>query len=172
MTTRIQIKDHLAEYFRRKYWCDETHTVRFPLSTFVRVKILNALRRRPADQPIDSGNFEFQVPSSADFPEKRDTLAWNWIPPSKVAGGPKRPGIERAMEDEMLTDLNDYWYRYRYNHLPLRDCIEDFIEVYDLSVTIETLSKAFTRWQDRSRHLKKTREYVKLRRQLKAPVKK
>lgn len=172
MTTRIQIKDHLAEYFRQKYWSEEFHAVRFPLSTFVRVKILNSLRRRPANVPVDKGNFEFLVPCSSDFPEKRDTTAWNWIPPEKVAGGHKRPGIERTMEDELLTDLGDYWYRYRYYGLPLQDAVEDFIDIYSLSVSPDTLCKAFTRWQDRSRHLKKTRDYVKQRRQLKRTFKK
>ena len=172
MTTKIQIKDHLAEYFRRKYWSEELQAVRFPLSTFVRVKILNAIRRRPRNAPVDKGNFEFLVPCSSDYPEKRDTTSWNWIPPEKVAGGHKRPGIERTMEDEMLTDLGDYWYRYKYYGLPLQDAIEDFIDIYGLSVSPDTLCKAFTRWQDRTRHVKKTREYTKIRRRLKQTARK
>lgn len=163
VTTKIQIKPHLALYFTKKYWSEDFQCVKIPRTTFVRVKILCALRKRPADCPVDHGNFEFAVPTSEDFPEKKDTDYWNYIPPAKVKGGPKRPGIERMLEDEFYSDLNDYWYRYKYYGLDFKDAVEDFLEIYDLTVAPETVQKFFTRWQDRRRHLKNTRKYEKQR---------
>jgi len=167
MTTKIQIKPFLARYFTTKYWDEEHKAAKFPVSNICRVKILLALRKRPSDVPVDSGNFEFVVPTSADFLEKKDTMSWNYVPAYKVAGGPKRPGIERIMEDEFYSDLNDYWYRYKYYGLTFNDAVEDFVEIYCLPVEPDTIKKAYTRWRDRCRFFKNTRKYEKTRQMLK-----
>ena len=167
MTTKIRIKPFLAAYFRQKYWDEEAKATKFPTSSLIRVKILFSLRKRPADVPVDSGNLELVVPTSQDFPEKKDTMAWNYIPPSKVSGGPTRPGIERIMENEFYSDLNDYWYRYKYYGLTFKDAVEDFVDIYDLPVDPDTIRKFHTRWQDRSRQFKKTRKYEQQRQLLK-----
>lgn len=161
ITTRISVKPHLAEYFTRKYWDEETQCCHLRDQTPVRWKILAALRRRPADVPVDRGNFLLVVPSSKII--HKDPRTHNYIPECKVRGGPRHPGIERMMEDEFYTDFADFWETYRHNGLQFQDCVEDFIDVHELTVEPATVAKHYTRWRDRWRHYKKTRKYEQQR---------
>ncbi len=65
-TTKIQVKEYLAEYCRAKYPSDLESVVKFPSQGLLVWQIYMLLQKRPVTVELDKGNLEFVIPYSRE----------------------------------------------------------------------------------------------------------
>ncbi len=63
-TTKIQVKEYLAEYCRTKYSSELKDVVKFPSQSLLVWLIYMLLEKRPTNMALDKGNLEFVIPYS------------------------------------------------------------------------------------------------------------
>ena len=56
MTFKTTVEPHVAEYIRGKFYDHEAGAVRFPSALDIYILIYDLLQKRPASNPVDTGN--------------------------------------------------------------------------------------------------------------------
>ncbi len=103
ITTKINIKKHLAEYVKGR-WGDCSDTpVSFPQGSDLFVSLWDLMQRRPKDAGIDTGNLEINLPvrSVGKRPE-----TYNYLPQRGVSI------LEKKIEEIMYEEIH---HRMRVN---------------------------------------------------------
>lgn len=138
----------VAEYIRMKYYDPEIGTVRFPSSADIYILIFDLLQKRPADNPVDSGNLEFMLP---DRRIGKDPATYNYLSlrSQRILGN-----RFRAM---MWAELHDFMDEQK--HLlgtQFKEAVYIFMRRYGIeSISEDALLKNYQRWRDRLRRKNK-----------------
>lgn len=154
VTTKIQIKDCLAEYLIGKFYDPDIKCVCIPDKLDLYHTIWNLLEKRPVNCPIDYGNVTLGLPHrrlgknpdyynylgarSAKIIEKRvETLFWG--------------ELRQTIDENKQVFFIDY-----------QDTVYEFINKYKIeSISPDALLKDFYRWRELIRKKKKRRAYKK-----------
>lgn len=153
---KINIKPHLAEYMRAKFWDSEIQAVRLPDKDDLYITIYNLTSKRPANAGIDNGNLPIAIPHRR---EGKNPNHWNFLGVRAVAQ------IESLIEVRFWAELHQYLdeQKHRYN-IDYIASIEVFMNRYDIqSISDEALRKNYYRWKRSLRPTAETRRYRKRR---------
>lgn len=154
ISTKIQIKPHLAEYVVGKYGDCDSRLVRFPDTLDVYHTIWDLLQKRPVNCRVDCGNVEIYLP---DRREGKKPQTYNFI------GHRAERIIERKIETMLHAELHDELdeQRHRYG-LEYLNIIFIFMQRYSIdSISEDALLKNYYRWRKALRRKKQRREYKK-----------
>ena len=132
VVTKINIKPHLAEYMRAKFWDPEIQAVRLPDKDDLYITIYNLTSKRPANAGIDDGNLPIAIPHRR---EGKNPACWNYL------GVRATVQIESLIEVRFWAELHQYLdeQKHRYN-IDYIASIEVFMNRYDIqSISDEAL---------------------------------
>jgi len=140
ITAKINIKPHLHEYCIAKYaGYDPAVPIQFPPHTDLYVLIWDSLRKRPFDQPVDTGNMPIVLPKRREGKNPRD---YNFIP---RAG---QRDIERKIEQIMWAEFHEYVESNKKFGSTYIEAISAFIEDYRInSISEDAFKKHYYRWR-------------------------
>jgi len=149
ITTKINVKPHLAEYIINKYGKTETgRLVRFPERLDIYHFIWDLTERRPNVCPPDEGNLEIILPERSIG---KSPVTYNYL------SSKSQKIIERRIENIFLAEFHDYVLEQK-NRLG-RSYIESifiFMKKYCLeSISEDGLKKNCYRWLNNVRYRKK-----------------
>lgn len=138
VTTKINIKPHLAEYVKGRFVGCQDKPVQFPAGSDIYIIIWDLMSKRPADAPpIDRGNLEIILPSRSIG--KRPEY-YNYL--SKRS----QTIIEKKIEEIMFEELH---HRLRFNKrkgITYIDSIHWFMCEYAInSISEDAYKKEFYR---------------------------
>ena len=154
VTTKINLQEHLIEYCTGKFNHCTPGPVQFPARLDIYHVIFDLLERRPANCPIDYGNFEIVLPAR-DVGKRPET--YNYL------GQRSELIIAKRIELMMWAELHDYLdeQKHQYGYLYVTS-VHSFMRKYDIrSLTEDAFLKNYYRWRDRVRHKEKKREYAR-----------
>ena len=159
ITTRIKLRQHLAEYCIGKWGTDENQPVKFPAHTELYVTIYNLTRKRPADCPLDKGNLEVVLPNRRLDDEsqiRKNPEVYNWISPRGSFIIDHKIEIAFWSELHELLDENRHRYGITYS-----ETVYTFLSVYQISsISEDALIKNYYRWRENRRKREK-RKYTR-----------
>lgn len=152
ITTKIQVKPHLAEYLRGKYGA-ESGVVRLPDDLDLYHTLWDLLIKRPTNS-IDVGNLELVLP---DRRVGKSPEAFNYL---SERG---RTIMERRIEVMLWAELHDYLDEQKHCYgVEYADGVHVFKSKYVIgAITDDALLKNYYRWRDRVRKKKTKRDYKK-----------
>jgi len=154
ITTKINIKPHLAEYLRGKYYNPEKECVCLPDKLDLYHTIWDLLVKRPADHPIDTGNLELGLPTRRIG---KDPVYYNYLGERSIKIIEKR--IELLFYAELRQTLDENKQQFSIDY---QDTVFEFINKYCIeSITPDALLKDFYRWRENIRKRRKRRAYRK-----------
>lgn len=159
MTTRINIKSHLAEYCIGKWGTEFTQPVEFPVHTELYVTVYNLTKKRPVDCPLDYGNLEIILPNRKkddDLMIRKNPEVYNYISQrgSNIIGRK----IEIMFWAELHEMVDEHYHRYG---VPYSESIYLFLAKYRVeSISEDALIKNYQRWKENRRKRKK-RAYIR-----------
>lgn len=159
VTTKINIKSHLAEYLNGKFpYKNETsdeESVRFPDKVDLYHTIWNLLEKRPVNCPVDKGNCSIALPSRR---EGKDPRYYNYLGERSVKI------IERKAETFFFAELHDLLDENKHRHgITYLDTVHEFMRMYNIeSITPDALLKDYYRWREVVRKKKYRRRYKKI----------
>ena len=154
--TKIDIKPHLAEYMKAKYWNDAEQAVCLPDSDDLYITIYNLTSKRPPSAPIDEGNLPIAIPSRR---EGKNPKFWNYLGARAVRH------IESKIEVRFWAEIHEYLdeQKHRYN-IDYITAIEAFMLRYNIqSISDEAIRKNYYRWKRVMRPTAEIRRYTKKR---------
>jgi len=146
-TVKINVDPAVAEYIRGRYYNHEVGAVRFPPSSDIYIKIYDLLSKRPASNPIDSGNLEIALPDrrEANYIGGKDPQTYNYI-------------SHRAAEILAAEYMDE---EKHHNGTQYKDAVFTFMQKYSIeSITEDAMLKNYQRWRDKMRR-KQKRGYIK-----------
>lgn len=156
VTTRIRIKQHLAEYMVGKYGNhDWDSPLRFPDKTDLYHTIYDLLERRPKNvSGVDTGNLYFCLPER--FPGK-NTGSFNYLGIRSI------DIIERKIEVKFWAEIHDMLDEEKtFNGKQYKKTVIDFMEMYRVeAISEDAILKNYQRWRDKIRPRDKKRDYVR-----------
>lgn len=159
ITTRITIRQHLAEYCIGKWGTEFTEPVRFPVHSELYVSIYNLTKKRPTDCQLDKGNLEIVLPNRAIDEEmeiRKNPEVYNWISDRGCRYLDWKIELHFWMELHEMIDEN----RYRYG-IPFSESIYTFMTKYRIEgITEDAMLKNYTRWKEK-RRVREKRAYKK-----------
>lgn len=160
ITTKIQIKPHLAEYCYGKFSGCSRDPVRFPHRLDVYHTIWDLMQKRPVNCPVDTGNLEIILPNSRkkdEFEKSKDPQVYNYL------GERSARIIERQIEVSMFAELHDLLDDNKHMFgIDYKETVFQFMSKYGIdSITEDALIKNFYRWRDVTRRKKLRRNYRK-----------
>ncbi len=148
VTTKINIKPHLAEYLYGKFYDPSRECIRFDDRLDIYHTLWDLMVKRPDDSPIDEGNVEIFLPKRAEGKNPRD---YNYL------GERSEKILERRIEDIFYAELRAKYdeEKHRIGQTYL-DTAHEFICRYQIeSITADALIKDYYRY--RVNVLKRTR---------------
>lgn len=154
VTTKITIKQHLAEYMIAKYWDAQEQGIRLPDNDDLYVTIYNVTTKRPANAPIDEGNLSIVLPCRRDG---KNPEYYNYI----GCRGARllESKIELRFWAEVHDLLDEQKHRYGIDYIV---SIEAFMLQYNIiSISDEAIRKNYYRWKKQLRPKAETRGYKK-----------
>lgn len=157
-TVKINVDPAVAEYIRGRYYNHEVGAVRFPPSSDIYIKIYDLLAKRPASNPIDSGNLEIALPDrrEANYTGGKDPQTYNYIS--------HRAAEILAARFRLLmwAELHEYMDEEKHhNGTQYKDAVFTFMQKYSIeSITEDAMLKNYQRWRDKMRR-KQKRGYTK-----------
>ena len=149
ITVKINIDDAVAEYVRGKYFDPEVSAVRFPPSSDIYIKIYDLLAKRPASQPVDTGNLEIALPDrrEANYAGGKDPKSYNYI--SQRGAGILADRLRMLMWAELHEFMDE---EKHHNGVQYKDSVYIFMKKYGIeSISEDALLKNYQRWRDRVR---------------------
>ena len=159
ITVKIQVPDHVAEYIRGKYYDRDRGCVVFPPSLDIYVKIYDLMQKRPASNPVDTGNLEFMLPDRRAANEQggKSPEDYNYF----SAESAKRLG--RRMEVMMFAELHEELDENKHLHgIQFKETIYYFVHRYAIeSISEDALFKNYYRWRRKQARKKAKRGYVR-----------
>lgn len=152
ITTKIEIRDYLAEYVRGKYNNHEDGPVRFPDNLDIYHVIYDLMAKRPTNG-IDKGNLEICLPDRSIG--KRPEF-YNYLSERSIRI------IERKLQIMFYSEVHEFFDDNK--HREGIDYIHSaclFLNKYGIStLTEDALIKSHKRWRDKCRQ-RKIRAYSK-----------
>lgn len=154
LTTKITIKQHLAEYLNGKYMAGESGIVKLPDKLDLYHTIWNLTEKRPVNCTIDTGNVEIALP---DRRLGKNPETYNYLGLRSVKIINARVETLFFMELRQLLDDNKYHEGIQY-----KDTCCEFMRKYKIeSLTEDAILKDFYRWRNTIRKRNKKRAYNK-----------
>lgn len=147
ITTKIDIKPHLAEFIRGKYAqiIDNRTVVLFPDKTHIYHFIYDLLEKRPVNASRDIGNVEIALP------DRRDGDIAGGKPPERYnyLGARSQKLIGRQIETMMWAELHTLLDENKHRHaIDFIDSVHIFMKKYMIeSISEDGLLKNYQRWQ-------------------------
>jgi len=149
-TTKITIKQHLAEYCIGKWGEDFTQPVHFPPKTDLYITIYDLLQKRPCNYHQDIGNLEIVLPNRLNGDSegfRKNPACYNFLSEKSCLIIQKRISaifwnelhqllIDKKKDEDQNYDITVYFFINQYR-----------IE----SITSDALLKNFYRWRENSR---------------------
>ncbi len=155
ITVKIQVKQHVAEYIRGKYFDHEAGIVRFPPTLDIYILIYDLLQKRPHNCPLELGNLEFALPDrrDANMAGGKSPEQFNYL----SARAAKRLGDK--MHLMMWAELHDLMDENKHlKGIKFKDSVFEFMCRYGIeSITEDALLKNYQRWRDKQRRTMKRR---------------
>lgn len=148
MTVKTTVEPHVAEYIRGKFYDREARVVRFPPTLDIYILIYDLLQKRPATNPVDSGNLEFALPERR---EGKDPLTYNYL------SGRAQKILSDKLRLMMWAELHDLMDENKHiNGIQFKESVFLFMRKYNIeSITEDALLKNYQRWRDKQRRKKK-----------------
>lgn len=153
ITTRINIKTHLAEYMQAKYANADGH-IELPNGDDLYITLYNLTSRRPINAPIDTGNLSIVLPCRR---EGKHPEFWNYL--SQRAARV----IESKIELRFWADAHEYIdeQKHRYG-IDYQTSIEVFMHRYQITgISEDAIRKNYYRWKSKVRQRTEKRPYKK-----------
>jgi hypothetical protein len=154
ITTKISVKEHLAEYLHGKYNHCEPGPVRFPDNEDIYHTLFDLTERRPLNCPVDRGNLELVLP---DRRIGKSPETYNYL------GERSTVIIEKKIETRFWAELHDLLdeNKHRYNILYI-ETVSYFMRKYAIhSISEDALLKNYYRWRNNIRQKRNRRSYTK-----------
>ena len=146
---KIDVKPHVAEYIRGKYYDPEVGCVRFPPGLDIYILLYDLLQKRPANSPIDTGNLELALPDrrEANHAGGKDPQTYNYLSDRSQ----KRLG--KKMELMMWAEIHDFMDENKHaGGITFKDSANEFICKYMIeSISEDALLKDYQRWRNEKR---------------------
>lgn len=148
ITVKTTVEPHVAEYIRGKFYDREARVVRFPPTLDIYILIYDLLQKRPATNPVDSGNLEFALPERR---EGKDPLTYNYL------SGRAQKILSDKLRLMMWAELHDLMDENKHiNGIQFKESVFLFMRKYNIeSITEDALLKNYQRWRDKQRRKKK-----------------
>lgn len=145
---KISAEPYVAEYIQGKFFDYETRTVRFPSTLDIYILIYDLLQKRPASNPVDTGNLEFMLPERR---EGKDPITYNWL------SGRAQKVLADKMRLMMWAELHEVMDENKHIHgIKFKDSVFRFMRKYGIeSISEDALLKNYQRWRDKLRRSKK-----------------
>lgn len=154
VTTRIEIKEHLAEYIYGKYNYCMIGPVSFPSKEDIYHVIYDLLERRPAVCPPDNGNVELVIPERK-LGKTPETYNYLGIRSCRIISQKIETSFWAELHD--LLDENKHQYGIQYI-----ETVAYFMRKYGIqSISEDALLKNYYRWRDKVRKKSRRRQYAK-----------
>jgi len=154
ITTKINIKAHLAEYCYGKFSdFNNNKPIHFPEQIDIYILIWDLLVKRPINCPVDAGNMEIALPERYG---SKPPVYYNYI------GSRSQKKIEKKIEIMMWADFREFIEIERHkNGSTIIDSVHLFIKKYGIeSISEDALVKNYYRWRNRI-HGREKRAYFK-----------
>lgn len=148
ITVKIAVEPHVAEYLRGKYFDPEAGAVHFPALLDVYILIFDLLQKRPASNPVDSGNLEICLP---DRRQGKSPETYNYLSERS------QKLLANKFRLMMWAELHDYMDEEKHlNGTQFKDTVFRFMRKYGIeAITEDALLKNYQRWRDKQRRRKK-----------------
>lgn len=154
ITTKIEIKPHLAEYLKGKFNEGEDGPIKIPDSFDLYSLLYDLMDVRPQGKSLDSGNVELILPcrSRGKSPKK-----FNYFSVTSVEI------IGKKVATMMWADLHDLLEHNKHvEGIMYNDTVHIFINKHSInSITEDALLKNYYRWRDKVRKKREKRRYSK-----------
>jgi hypothetical protein len=154
ITTKIQIKPHLAEYAKQKYSIPGKEYILLSDTEYLYHVLCNLMSKRPENAHIDTSNLEIALPhqSRGKAPE-----TYNYI----TASGAKN--IEKKLNRLFWAEMHEFVDEHVNTHgEPINETVFLFKNKYGIeSITEDALIKSYYRWRSKIRTKIKKRKYTK-----------
>lgn len=154
VTTKIEIKKHLAEYVHGKYNACMPGPVFLPDREDLYHVVYDLLEKRPVSCLPDSGNLELGIPDRR-IGKSPDT--YNYLGARSCRIISQKIEVLFWAELHSLIDENKHLYGIQYI-----ETVAYFMRKYGIqSITEDALLKNYYRWRDKVRKKSKRRGYAK-----------
>lgn len=154
VTTKIEVKQHLAEYILGKYNDCMPGPVFFPDREDLYHVIFDLLEKRPVCCEVDSGNLEIGIPDRR-FGKSPETYNYLGSRSSRIIS--QKIEVLFWAELHSMIDENKHLYGIQYI-----ETVAYFIRKYGIqAITEDALLKNYYRWRDKVRKKTKRRQYTK-----------
>lgn len=154
ITTRIDIKEHLAEYVRGKYNHCDPGPVFLPDREDLYHTLFDLLEKRPISSQLDRGNLELGLP---DRRIGKSPETYNYLGARSCRIISQKIEAQFWAEIHDLIDENKHMYGIQYI-----ETVAYFMRKYGIqSISEDALLKNYYRWRDKVRKKSKRRQYVK-----------
>lgn len=162
ITTKIKVKEHIAEYCYGKYSNCEQQPVRFPHNTEIYHTVWDLLIKRPSNAPFDEGNLEIILPNSKMKTENyfvKNPAIYNYLSQRSAQI------IERKIETFMFAELHDLLFLNKQAFgIDYSETVHIFMCKYCIdSVTEDMYIKNFYRWRQNLLRRKVKRNYTQIK---------
>lgn len=153
ITVKINVDAAVAQYIRGKYFDHEVGAVRFPPSSDIYITIYDLLQKRPADNPIDTGNLELALPDRREANQAggKDPKTYNYIShrAAKI--------LNKRFTLLMWADLHEFMDEQKHlKGVQYKDSVYIFMQKYSIeSISDDALLKNYQRWRYNMRRSKK-----------------
>ncbi len=161
ITTKISIRQHIAEFCYGKFSGCSSDPVAFPDSLDIYHTVWDLLQKRPANvSPNDTGNLEIVVPLSRkqdEFGKRKNPVTYNYLSARAAFI------LDRKIEIMMLAELHDLLDENKHVHcIEYSETVYQFMAKYGIvSITEDALIKNYYRWRNNLRRKKLKRNYTK-----------
>lgn len=158
VTTKINIKEHLAEYAIGKWGTDFTEPIIFPTNTDLYVTIYNLTIKRPVNCEV-AGNLEIVLPNRRNDPDldvRKHPETYNYLSERSCKI------VQRKIETHFWADLHEFVDTQRHrNGAEYIEAVYTFMCKFRITkITEDALLKNYQRWKDNMRKRRK-RNYKK-----------
>lgn len=155
VTTKIEVKQHLAEYIHGKYNDCMTGPVFLPDREDLYHVVYDLLEKRPVSCLPDTGNLELGIP---DRRIGKSPETYNYLGSRSCRIISQKIEVLFWAELHSLIDENKHLYGIQFI-----ETVAYFMRKYGIqSITEDALLKNYYRWRDKVRKKSKRRQYVKL----------
>lgn len=149
ITTKINIKPHLAEYLIGKFGTPGNQLVQLPPECDLYHTVYDLTDRRPATCPVDSGNLELALPDPriARQAGGKPVSVYNWLSQRSADIIAQKITVMLRAELHDLMDENKHIYGIDYLNTAYY-----FLRRYSIeSLSVDALLKDYQRWKKRIR---------------------
>lgn len=150
ITTKFNVRAHIAEYCYGKYSDCTKNPVRFPFQTEIYHTVWDLMVQRPVNAPVDKGNLEIILPNSRMEDEnhfRKNPRVYNYISPRSAKI------IELKIESFMFAEVHHLLVFNKMHYgITYKDTVYTFMSKYCIdSCTEDLFIKDFQRHREKLR---------------------